>query len=348
MHRVVRAIRRGMVAAACACVAFGAQALQAISVTPQGEVAQVRQVVAKFDEPAVLFGDPKAAAPLRVSCDDAQASKGTGRWTSEREWVFDLEADLPPGVRCTVQAVPGFRSPKGQELRASSFRFNTGGPFVRQILPGTWERIEEEQFFVLALSGDAAVATLQANVWCKVEGIGEQVPIRLLTPAERTPVLKALRLEQAVAKKPLAYAAFTCNRRLPADGRVEIVYGKGVATPSGVPNSVEKRFSYRVRAAFAVEFSCERENAQAPCLPIRPLRLQFNSPVARKVAEQVRLVGPKGAIKPALEGAQDGDATVQALSFKGGVPHEADLSSNCPRVSPMRPVVPRAMATCSR
>ena len=41
--------------------AFGAQALTITSLTPQGEVAQVRQVVAKFDGPAVSFGDPKAA-----------------------------------------------------------------------------------------------------------------------------------------------------------------------------------------------------------------------------------------------------------------------------------------------
>jgi hypothetical protein len=62
------------------------------------------------------------------------------------------------------------------------------------------------------------------------------------------------------------------------------VFGKGVATPSGVPNAVEKRFDYKVREPFAAEFSCERENAQAACLPIRPLQLAFNAPVPRKLA----------------------------------------------------------------
>jgi hypothetical protein len=51
---------------------------------------------------------------------------------------------------------------------------------------------------------------------------------------------------------------------------VQLVFGKGVATPSGVPNTVEKRFNYKVREPFAASFSCERENAQAACLPIRP------------------------------------------------------------------------------
>jgi len=330
MDRFVQRMVRLAVAAG-ACTAFAAHALQVTSLTPQGEVAAVRQVVAKFDEAAVNFGDPKAPAPLTVSCDDAQASKGTGRWTSEREWVFDLQQDLPPGLRCTVQPVASFRSAKGQPLTAQPvYRFTTGGPFVRQTFPGTWAPIEEEQFFVFGLSGDAAVATVQPRMWCQVEGVGEQVPIRLLTPAEKAPVLKALGLEAAVARKPLAYVAFACNRRLPAGARVQVVYGKGIATPSGVPNSVEKAFTYRVRPAFAAEFSCERENAQSPCVPIRPLRLQFSAPVARKMAERIQLVGPKGTLRPTLEGGQDGDATVQSVTFSG-VPQEAELSLQLPR-----------------
>jgi hypothetical protein len=43
-----------------AAVTLQAHALQIISVSPQGEVARVRQVVVKFDESAVNFGDPKA------------------------------------------------------------------------------------------------------------------------------------------------------------------------------------------------------------------------------------------------------------------------------------------------
>ena len=64
--------------------AFGAQALSITSLTPQGEVAQVRQVVAKFDGSAVTFGDPKAPAPFSLSCSDAQATAGNGRWISDR------------------------------------------------------------------------------------------------------------------------------------------------------------------------------------------------------------------------------------------------------------------------
>ena len=65
-------------------LAAQAQALQIVSLSPQGEVAKVRQVVAKFDDSAVNFGDPKAPAPLALSCSDAQATQGNGRWISDR------------------------------------------------------------------------------------------------------------------------------------------------------------------------------------------------------------------------------------------------------------------------
>ena len=60
-----------IIVALAAAAALQAQALQIISLSPQGEIAQVRQVVAKFDEAAVNFGDSKAPAPLALNCSDA-------------------------------------------------------------------------------------------------------------------------------------------------------------------------------------------------------------------------------------------------------------------------------------
>jgi hypothetical protein len=73
-----------------------------------------------------------------------------------------------------------------------------------------------------------------------------------------------------------------------------------VATPSGVANTTERRYNFQVREPFAVSFSCERENAQAACLPIRPMALSFNAPVARKLAEAIRLKSASDSFKPVL------------------------------------------------
>lgn len=70
---------------------------------------------------------------------------------------------------------------------------------------------------------------------------------------------------------------------------MQLVYGKGISTPSGVSNSGQKRFNFKVREPFAVSFTCEPENAQSACLPIRPMSLNFNAPVPRKLADAIRL-----------------------------------------------------------
>ena len=186
-----------------AAAALTAQSAQVVSVSPQGEVAQIRQVVVKFDESAVNFGDPKAEAPATLNCSDAQVSKGTGRWVTDRVWSYDFENDLPPGVRCTLQMKAGLKTPAGPGITsAGSYQFNSGGPFVQVLRPYQGNRIDEEQFFTLQLNGAATLASVQANVWCTVEGLGERIDIRLLTGKERDGLLTAQGLELAADKEP--------------------------------------------------------------------------------------------------------------------------------------------------
>lgn len=324
-----------MLAAGLTLAAWGAQALQITSFSPQGEVAKVRQVVAKFDAAAVNFGDPKAPAPIGLSCSDAAATKGTGRWTGEREWVFDFERDLPPGVRCTATVKPGFKSAAGVELTgAKSYQFNSGGPFVQNIRPGTYQDIDEEQFFVLQFNGPATTASVQANVWCTAEGMGERIPVRMIDGAQRAEILKALSLDKNAAQEPLQYATLTCNRRLTSGSRMQIVFGKGVATPSGVANTVEKRFDYKVREPFSAEFSCERENAQAACLPIRPMMLSFNAPVPRKLASAIRLKSAKETLKPQAatdKEEQQADALVTSVQFDAPLAENTAFTIELPK-----------------
>ncbi len=307
-------------------------AAQVTSVTPQGEVAKVRQVVAKFDEAVVNFGDPKAPAPLSLSCSDAQATKGTPRWNNDREWIFQFDEDLPPGVTCSLQVRSGFKTPKGADLAAGNWRFSTGGPFVQQIRPGSYERIDEEQFFAIQLNGAATVASLKDNLWCSVQGVGERVPARLLDGKDRNDFLKALGMDKAAAKDPLRFAVFACNRRLAANTKVQIVFGKGIATPSGIANSIEKRFDYQVREPFQATFTCERENAQSACLPIRPVTLAFNAPVSRKLAEQVRLKSEKDTLKPSFDKEEgDNETVVNSVSFKPMLPERTAFTIELPR-----------------
>ena len=306
-----------IIAGCTAAFALQAHALQIVSLSPQGEKSQIRQVVAKFDDSAVNFGDPKAPAPLSLSCSDAQITKGSGRWISDREWVFEFENDLPPGVNCSLQVRTGFKSVSGAILTgASSYKFNSGGPFIKSLRPGSYERIDEEQYFLLQLNGAATIKSIQDHMWCSVEGLGERVPIKLIEGKERNALLKSQGLEKAAIAEPLKFVTLNCNRRLTPASKIQLVYGKGVSTPSGVPNSVEKRYNYQVREPFSASFNCERENAQSACLPIRPMSLNFNAPVPRKLAESIRLTGGKDALKPTFEGEGDAAEVVNSITFK--------------------------------
>jgi hypothetical protein len=332
-------LKKILIAGGIAVAACAAQAFQIVSLSPQGEVARVRQVVVKFDESAVNFGDPKAPAPLSLHCSDAQATQGSGRWINDREWTFEFERDLPPGMACSLQLRSGIKSASGAELTgASSYKFNSGGPFVQSIRPHDGSRIDEEQFFSLQLNGPATPASVQANLWCAVDGLGERVAVRLIEGQDRAALLKAQGLDKAAEKAPLSIVTLACNRRLTPSAKVQLVYGKGVATPGtggtahGVSNSVEKRFNFQVREPFAASFNCERENAQSACLPIRPMSLSFNSPVPRKLLEGIRLQSDKDSFKPTFDQEDsDGESVMNSVSFKLIVPEQTQFTLTLPK-----------------
>ncbi|HET7773319.1 MAG TPA: hypothetical protein VFK82_05795, partial [Burkholderiaceae bacterium] len=99
-----------------------AQAASITRFTPQGEIIEVRQVVAKFSESMVRFGDPKAADPFNVDC----AAPGAGRWIDDTTWSYDFVDDLPPGLRCSFALKPETRTLAGNALTgATRFAFDT-------------------------------------------------------------------------------------------------------------------------------------------------------------------------------------------------------------------------------
>ncbi|MFY9479427.1 MAG: MG2 domain-containing protein [Aquabacterium sp.] len=306
-------------------MALGAQAATVVQSTPQGEVRQVRQVVVRFDQAVVPLGDLRQEAPYSLACQGA-APKGEGRWVNDRQWVYDFEQDLGPGVRCQVQPRNNWRpavAAAGAWTQAKAFSFQTGGPAVLRVSPSGGE-IEEQQHWLLTLNGPALPASLQGNAWCEIEGVGERVPLVAVTGAPREAVLKSRRLKPDDARQLLVH----CQRPLPNQAAVRLVWGAGIAAQS-LPQAVTRQaqqFNFTVRPPFEVEFSCEREKAQAPCLPLRPLTVRFSSPVPRALAEQVRVAREgSDALKPWFD-KDDKTETVEELTFKAPLPENANLA----------------------
>jgi hypothetical protein len=182
-------------------------------------------------------------------------------------------------------------------------------------MPYADSAVDEEQYFALRLSGAASLASVQTHMWCTVGGLGERIAVRLIEGKERAALLKAHSWDRDAAQNPLAFVTLACNRRLTPSAKLQLVFDKGVATPEGVANTVQKRFAYEVREPFAASFSCERENAQSACLPIRPMTLTFTAPVPKKWLDGIRLVSEKESFKPVFEESSgSGQGAEQGLS----------------------------------
>ena len=312
----------------CAAPLLAQTRVEAFS--PGGQVKQVRQATARFSQPMVAFGDPRAPQPFDVDC----APPGAGRWVDARTWSYDFAHDLPGAVACRFTLRADARDLAGQPLAGQrAFAFGTGGPAVVRSLPREGDTaIDEGQVFLLALDAPATPASIARHAWCRAEGINEKIGVRVLAGDERAKLLAARRdfAERHLAAQArvhgkdgaaLTLAALQCRRTLPAGADVALVWAQGVAAPNGVAVAQDHILDFRVRRDFDVALRCDRTNARAGCVPFLPLRVTFSAPVAAAGLRSLVLeeTGPKGAVTrhaPELdEEAQGGFAT--SVRFPG-------------------------------
>ncbi|MCP1118138.1 alpha-2-macroglobulin family protein [Robbsia andropogonis] len=305
----------------------GAYAARIVSMSPQGTASEARQVVATFDEAMVRFGDAAAPAPATVECDATQGSiRGQGHWRDARTWLYDFEQDLPAGSRCRIGLNQGIRAISGTAFSGPPlYRFNTGGPYPLSVQPSQYTEIEEHQVFVLRLTSPVETRSALENIWCEVSGIGNRIPVQSADDATRKAVLAHFKLGKDAAR----VLTLSCAQALPAAAKMQLVFGAGVAAPNGVRNESEKRFDFTVHDPFTATFSCERENASAPCTPLSPLRIAFNAPIPRAQAEAIRVQTPKGTLSPVFK-ADDHATEVVSVEFAAPLPIDAALTVTLP------------------
>ncbi|MEO8298664.1 MAG: MG2 domain-containing protein [Burkholderiales bacterium] len=350
-HEQTRPVRAaavlGALALALLTLCGPARAARITQLSPQGEVAQVRQIVARFDAPVVPFGDPRLPDPLRLRCEGvpAAAIAGQGRWTGAQEWVFDLRTALPPGVQCQLDADAAWLPLGGAALEGDkTFRFATGGPAVVSSWPYAGAQIEEGQYFLLRLNGPAAPASVTANAWCEVQGLGERLGVKVIDGAERDAVLKAQQVRREQQPNALLLA---CQRPFPPATGVRLVWGAGIAAANNpkVLTRQPQTLQWRVRERFTAEFSCERERADAPCLPLRPLVVRFSAPVPRALADKTRLQPEKGAALAPFFDKDDRAASVSEVVFAAPLPEHTRYTLSLP--PDLRDLSGRALANAS-
>lgn len=330
-----------VVAAALLLAPGGARAARVESFAPQGVAKQVRQVSVRFSEAMVPLGDPRAARdPFTIEC----AAKGASRWADSRTWVHTFEADLPAGLHCAFTLRDDLRALAGAVIEAPRrFEFSTGGPAVLDVQP-SWGRIAEDQRFALQLDAPATTASVEQHVVLRAEGQLDAIGVRVVTGAERDAVLATLDWDPADAR----HLVLEARQRFAPEAKVVLVWGAGVATGSGVAADREQTFQFSVRPAFHARIGCERENAKAACVPIRPIRLSFSSPVAWDIASRIVLrakgdAGRRWSAERTDSG--DGDAWIDAIVFRGPFPARTKLVAEIP--AGLRDDADRALAETS-
>lgn len=323
------------------------------SFSPQGAVKDVRQVSVRFSEPMAPFGDPRIVAPFAVSCPE----KGTGRWADSRNWVYDFEKDVPAGVRCTFTLEPETKTISGQILTGERvFSFSTGGPAIRGSQPyeGS-DQIGEDQSFLLTLDAPPDEASVMEQVSFSVQGLQERIGVRIIKGEEEREILKAHRMKTDTIPRILIAA----RQKFPNQARVNLVWGQGVKTVSGVATEKDQVLPFTTRPVFTASFHCRRENPRAGCIPMLPMDLQFSSPVPWSHAAKVVLKGDRGKVykatladdelgEPIGEAGTkpDPEQFVRSVRFKGPFPEHATLSVGVP--GDMKDDAGRSLANAER
>jgi len=341
-----RTLLRAGAAAALVLTALGVNAAGVDHFSPQGEVKGVRQVTARFSDPMVPFGDPRLVEPFDIDC----AATGRSRWADARNWVFDFDADLPAGVACAFALKSGLRTLAGAPLTGEQrFTFTTGGPAIRRALPHEGALVDEQQTFILALDAPARDASIAAHAHCEVDGINERIGVRVLAGEEKAAIVAQRSVlgdrfhrlifkstpEQIIVRirerqdGSLPLAVLQCRRALPNGAHVRLVWGRGIATASGIPTSGDQALAFRVRERFMAEFSCTRVNAQSPCVPVLPMELGFSAPIARAAAARIRLRAEGGEVRPA-QLPEDKAPFVSGVTFPAPLPERTRFRIEVP------------------
>ena len=261
--------------------------------SPQGQVKTTDQATAVFSEDMVKLGDTDAPAPFNVEC----SIKGKGRWTDTKTWQYRLNRDLESGERCIFTLKNRVKSLNQEAFQVVNnqlprYEIFTAGPWVAHIEPYENSSIEENQTFFISTSAPVKAASVLKNAWCEVEGVGERIPVQLLTAQQLKELAK--KLTEANRKSVGLY----CQQKLPAGAKVKLVWGTGIESELGGKTLQDEEKEFKVRLPFRAELTCEREKPNAPCSALSDIKLLFSDQISIELAEQIKLVNQQSIQYP--------------------------------------------------
>lgn len=318
--------------------------------SPQGSNASVKQVVARFSDAMVAFGDPHQLSPFDIDCPIA----GQGRWLDDRQWVYDFAEEPAAAIQCNFSLRAGLKSLAGQSVEGEGrFTFDTGGPLIKAHLPYADRVIVEDQIFVLLPSAPVQRENTDGRIFFEVEGVAEKVPVVFLEGKARAQFLSELRnnhgnqrfeftgensseLRKKITLKLPAVIdqllVLKCQRPFPPGKKVTLVWDAGISAPNGLTTKAPQRLQFEVEPLGNASMNCERTSEKADCVPITRIDFYFGTSISRQWAGQIRLVAADGKTwKPSIPEGYGHDKAVGHLNFEAPFPEKSELQIQLPK-----------------
>ncbi len=302
-------------------VSTGAHAASVRQFQPQGQVGSLSQVSARFSHDMVALGAAETAPPFLINC---AGITGEGRWQDTQTWTWRPNRALQAGEHCIFTVNAGLTAKNGEAISGKQrFEFTGAAPRPWRIQPSAGAQIEEDQAFVIDGGSPLDPASLENNLWCEADGVGQRIPARPVSPAIRKEVIRQTEMSASAI-------VVACAESLPAGRKMKLIWGKGIKAQNGTPSDKAQTFVYQVREPFTAKLSCEREKAGAPCSPLSAIQLSFNAAVDVKFFDKIRLSTAEGQRRPLPLDRENPQATFEDISFPGPMPQHAELKLELP------------------
>lgn len=324
--------------------AWGDASPQVVLATPGVGDGAIERYTIRFNQPMVPLGDPRAVAPIKVTCPIG----GEGRWVDQQTFVHEFASPLPGGTVCEIALAQKLKSLSGYQVTGSrTFRIDAGGPTVKGLLPTRYGgEIEEDQVFLIGTNMPATRASIAAGAYCAVDGLGERIPVEVLGADVAPKLIEGLnpqrwevrnflndsgiaeKLPEDAGERSRALAsvvAVKCGRPLPPGRDVSLVWGASIAGAGGKTAGADQRFDFTVRKPFTARFECSRVNPQAGCSPVQDAWVRFAARIPKELATQVRIELPDGKkLNPVLSDDDKRANTVSDVKFASPLPASTD------------------------
>ena len=231
-------------------------------------------------------------------------------------------------MRCTFTLVPGLKTLTGTALESHSpFVFDTGGPAVIETRPWMGSTgVDEHQAFILVLDAEPVEQTVLEHAEFAVHGMPQRVGARIIGGADRDLLLK--RFDDFINHRPAVI--LQARQEFPDNADVKLIWGKGIATTSGIETAQAQEINFKVRPAFEAQFRCERENAQAACIPVTPMSLSFSAPISAENVKRIAIVSPDGVRRAAQLPDSADLSDIRNVTFSGPFNESAQYTIEIP------------------